>query len=402
MTPFKGFFALFSTLGLAAIACSVSVDLGTQPAPTRVSQPSVEQQVGTGVAQALQALTLQAPFATPTPTATPLAANPPVAAILSQPAQLSVSVATNCRAGPGINYGYVITIAPGTVVTLVGQDPADNYWVIEVPGDPGSVCWLWGQYASVTGNTVGLYFPATPVLFHYALSEPRNLRASCTANYASHDHGDGWNHDGHGGGEPPWGHPTPSPTPTPDHDEPPWGGHTPRPTRTPDDREPPWGNLTPRPTRTPDAEQSPSGSESASVTATASDADSADNDGSPSAAGTQADFATPWPTPTPELQSPESGADVQQGNAGAQWVSYGSGRRIDSWTITLRWKNTDGDQTGVRVYKNGHRVATLGKNASSYTDTISRDWEDGITYGVQVFNSYAVSSSVSVDVDRCR
>ena len=95
-------------------------------------------------------------------------------------------------------------------------------------------------------------------------------------------------------------------------------------------------------------------------------------------------------------------ANAQPSDSAAQWASYDSGHRIESWTITLRWKNTDGDQTGVRVYKNGHRVATLGKNASSYTDTISKGWDDDITYGVQVFNTYAVSSIVSVDVGRCR
>jgi hypothetical protein len=397
MTPFKGFFALFGILALAAIACGVSVDLGTQPTTTPLPELSVEQQVSTGVAQALQALTEQAPSATPSPSSTPLATETPVSAILSQPPQLSVSVDTNCRDGPSIYYGYVITIRPGTMVTVRGQDPADNYWLIDVPGYPGSVCWLWGEYASVTGNTADLYYPATPVLVNYTLSEPRNLRASCTANYTSYDHGDGWDHDGHGGGEPPWGHPTPSPTPTPDHHWPPWGGHTPRPTRTPDEHQPPWGDQELWTTRTPDAGQSPWGNQPASVSATPSGGDYSSG-GSLSASGAHGDFATPWPTLTPGYQ----GADGQQGNSSAQWASYGSGRRIESWTITLRWKNTDGYQTGVRVYKNGRRVATLGKNASSYTDTISKDWEDDITYGVRAFNSYAVSSIVSVDIGPCR
>jgi hypothetical protein len=402
MVPFKGFFALFCILGLAAIACGVSVDLGGQPAPTPVSQLSVEQQVGTGVAQALQALTQQAPSPTPTPTGTPLATNTPIAAIVSQAPQLSVSVATNCRTGPSSKYSYVITISPGTVVTVVGQDPIDNYWLIDVPGYPGSVCWLWGQYASVTGNTADLYYPATPVLSHYTLSEPRNLRVSCTANYASYDHGDGWNHGGHGGDEPPWGHPTPSPTPTPHDHEPPWGDHTARPTRTPDDHRPPWGGRESWATRTPDAEQSPAGNLPAFVSATPSAGDNDADDGGLWANGAQGDFATPWPTPTADDQGANSGNVGQLGSSGAQWASYDPGRRIDSWTITLRWKNTDGYQTGVRVYKNGRRVATLGKNATSYTDTISNGWDDDITYGVRVFNNYAVSSIVSVDVGRCK
>jgi hypothetical protein len=402
MTPFKGFFALFGILALAAIACGVSVDLGSQSAPSPVSELSVQQQVSTGVAQALQALTEMAPSATPATTGTPLATNTPIVAIFSQPPQLTVSTATNCRGGPSINYGYVTTIRPGTVVTVVGQDPADNYWVIDVPGYPGSVCWLWGQYASVTGNTVALYYPATPVLYNYTLSEPRNLRASCTANYASDDHEDGWNHDGHGGNEPPWGHPTASSTPTPDDHDPPWWGRTPRPTRTPDGHEPPWGGGGHWVTHTPDAGQSTSGDQPPSVSETPSGGDSHGDDGSPWANGTQGDFATSWLTPTPRSQGVDPAANDQPAHSSPQWASYDSERHIESWTITLRWKNTDGDQTGVRVYKNGHRVATLGKNASSYTDTVSNGWDDEITYGVQVFNTYAVSSIVKVDVGRCR
>jgi hypothetical protein len=399
MAPFKGFIALFGILALAAIACGVSVDLGSQPTPTPISQLPVEQQVSTGVAQALQALTEQAPSATPT--GTPLAIDTPTAPILSQVPQLSVSVATNCRTGPGSNYGYVITISPGAVVTVVGQDPADNYWVIDVPGYPGSVCWLWGQYAVVTGSTVGLYYPATPIPPVQTLSEPRNLRASCTANYVSYDHRDGGNHDGHGGDGPPWGHPTPSPTPTSDHHKPPWGDRTPRPTRTPDEHQHPWGGQGLWVTRTPDADQGPWGKQPQSLSATPA-GDHNSSEGSLGANGIHGDFATPWPALTPWYHTADPAPDAQQGNSSAQWASYDSGRRIESWTITLRWKNTDGDQTGVRVYKNGRRVATFGKNASSYTDTISRDWEHDITYGVQVFNSYAASSIVNVDVASCR
>jgi len=69
--------------------------------------------------------------------------------------------------------------------------------------------------------------------------------------------------------------------------------------------------------------------------------------------------------------------------------------------VVLKWKNIEADQTGVRVYRNGHRIATLGKNASSYTDTVSGDWDDDVTYGVQAFGHYSVSSIVSIDVDSC-
>ncbi len=172
MTALKKSLVLFCILALGAVACGISVDLGT---PQTVN-PNL---VPTMVAQTLQALTLQVESAastnTPTPTATPTPSNTP------EPAALSVSTSTTCYAGPSTGFGRVITIYPGTTVSVVGKDTADNYWVIDVPGYPGTVCWLSGQYALVTGDTADLPAPATPVVPRYTFSEPRNLRISCSS-----------------------------------------------------------------------------------------------------------------------------------------------------------------------------------------------------------------------------
>jgi hypothetical protein len=374
MVPFKGFFALFCALGLAALACGVSVDLGTQPSANPPSQLSVQEGVATGVAQTLQAFTLEAlsvaPTGTPSPTATATSTPIPL------PATLSVSVATNCRTGPNINFGLVITLRPGTVATIVGQDAADNYWIIDAPGYPGTVCWLSGEYASVSGYTGFLYSPATPVMSYYTLDEPRNLHASCTAQHSSDDHG-GWWDDGKGWDDgPPWGDKTPWADGPPSADETPWsdGGHGGGGTHSGDGGHggdgTQGGNGSPRAIRTPWA------------------------------IGTPWAFGTPWANWTPWANGLPWG-NGPQSNTGPQGVSYTQRDHITSWTIDLKWKNTDPDQTGVRVYKNGRRVATLGPHASSYTDTISDNWDDDITYGVQAFNGWTVSSIVSVDVGRC-
>ncbi len=63
-------------------------------------------------------------------------------------------------------------------MTVVGKDTGDNYWIIDVPGYPGTVCWLSGQYASVSGDTTDLSVPATTAIL-YALSSPDDLRISC-------------------------------------------------------------------------------------------------------------------------------------------------------------------------------------------------------------------------------
>lgn len=77
-----------------------------------------------------------------------------------------VSVATNCRTGPGQAYPSVYGLPVNVAGKVVGKNPSvSNYWVIEIPNSGGGTCWLWGQYATVTGDTSGLKVfavPATP------------------------------------------------------------------------------------------------------------------------------------------------------------------------------------------------------------------------------------------------
>ena len=262
MTALKRFLALSPILALAMAACSVTIDLGTQPLSGR-------DKASTMVAQTLQAFTQQAlsavPTNTPLPTPTTTPSNTPM------PATLSVSAATNCYAGPSSNYGFVITIRPGTIATVLGKDTADNYWIIDTPGYPGTLCWLSGQYAQVSGDTGNLPAPATPLASIYTLSEPRNLRVSCSSETISDPDGEGW------------------------HDE-------------------------------------------------------------------------------------------------------------SEWTVDFRWTNTEPDQTGVRVYRNGRLIATLRGHASSYTDIFFQHGRHHytVTYGVQAFKSGAVSSIVTTEVRRCK
>lgn len=270
MTPLKKIFLLFG-IALIGLACSVTVDLGA-PSSNATQTPTLTgiQQVSTMVAGTLEVFTQEAlsatPANTPTPSLTPTPTNTPL------PPTLSVSVATNCYAGPSAYYGLVITIRPGITVTVEGEDAADNYWIIDVPNYPGTVCWLSGQYASVSGDTSNLPAPATPAASNYTLSEPRNLRVSCSSTALSS---------------------------TPDPDD------------------------------------------------------------------------------------------------------YWWGNNASQWTVVFRWTNTDNDQTGVRVYRNGRQIATLHAHASSYTDTFVHFGHRDVTYGVQAFNNSEVSSIVTIEVHHC-
>lgn len=261
MMPVRTFLVLSCILTLAILACGISVDLGTGPSVSPTQGFSREDQISTMVAQTLQAFTQQALSATPANTATPT--NTPL------PPTLSVSAATDCFAGPRTNYGFVITLRPGTIVTVVGQDIADNYWIIAVPGYPGTVCWLSGQYTQVSGETANLPAPATPELSTYTLSEPRNLRLSCSSE-------------------------------------------------------------------------------------------------------------SPWGTPEP-------------------WWHDAS-----EWTVVFRWTNTDPDQAGVRVFRNGRQIAFLGGHANSYVDSFIMKWHHDVTYGVQAYKNRQVSSIVTIEMRHCK
>jgi hypothetical protein len=100
--------------------------------------PTVTDSVPT---QSATAIVLPSPVITSTPAFTPAMA------------QVSVSVPTNCRVGPGVAYERVGALLVGEIAEVVGRHSARNYWIIRNPDRPGELCWLWGAYATPTGNT---------------------------------------------------------------------------------------------------------------------------------------------------------------------------------------------------------------------------------------------------------
>jgi hypothetical protein len=70
--------------------------------------------------------------------------------------QISVSVDTNCRNGPGKVYQRVGALLVGEVAQVYGRDPTSRYWYIPNPDSSNEFCWVWGEYASLTGNTTFL------------------------------------------------------------------------------------------------------------------------------------------------------------------------------------------------------------------------------------------------------
>ena len=93
---------------------------------------------------------------TPAPTETATLPPTPVFTFTPTVPQISVSVATNCRVGPGKVYDRVGALLVGQVSEVVGRSQFSNYWYISNPNRAGGFCWLWGEYATVTGNVGAL------------------------------------------------------------------------------------------------------------------------------------------------------------------------------------------------------------------------------------------------------
>ncbi|MGD8604406.1 MAG: hypothetical protein PVF49_07530 [Anaerolineales bacterium] len=95
--------------------------------------------------------TPEAPTSTPTITPTATSSIPMV----------SVSQNTNCRFGPGTVYDLLGALLIGETTEVTARSSVPNYWVVSNPDRPGE-CWLWGQYASVTGDTSSLAVRTPP------------------------------------------------------------------------------------------------------------------------------------------------------------------------------------------------------------------------------------------------
>ena len=75
---------------------------------------------------------------------------------------VTVTTATNCRKGPGQNFGIVYGMPVGQVAKVIAKNSYSGYWIIEIPGQAGQTCWLWGQYAVINGDTSTLKEVVTP------------------------------------------------------------------------------------------------------------------------------------------------------------------------------------------------------------------------------------------------
>ena len=133
------------------------------------STPTIDpNSINTAVAQTLSAIQPQStqpgipitgmdtptPSLTPSPTASPTITLTPTPVFTATPSvpQISVSVPTNCRVGPGKVYDRVGGLQVGEITEVIGRSLNGNYWYVRNPDSPNNFCWLWGEYATLAGN----------------------------------------------------------------------------------------------------------------------------------------------------------------------------------------------------------------------------------------------------------
>jgi hypothetical protein len=152
-------------LSIAVLACGVPA-VATPPSDsdainTAVAETVIARFVQEALSQTLTptlvptlTFTPEPPALTPTETVTlspTLTATPFFTATPVVP-QISVSVPTNCRVGPGRVYRRVGAILVGQIAEVYGRDPTGRYWYIRNPSSSSGFCWAWGEYATVSGN----------------------------------------------------------------------------------------------------------------------------------------------------------------------------------------------------------------------------------------------------------
>jgi hypothetical protein len=76
---------------------------------------------------------------------------------------ITVNLDTNCRRGPGKAYEIIGDLQVGEQGQVIGNYPDADYWVIIEP-TLGRECWLWGNYATVTGDTSPLRNYTAPAM----------------------------------------------------------------------------------------------------------------------------------------------------------------------------------------------------------------------------------------------
>lgn len=157
-----------------SLACSQSTPLA--PSDPNALNTSIAQTVAARQTEAALNNPATATFTntpeTPTLTLEPTLSATPDFTPTSETPMISVSQDTNCRVGPGSVYEKVGMLLVGETAEVVGREPKGEYWYIRNPDEGAEYCWVWGEYATVTGNILPLLYmsPPPPPVTSFTLS----------------------------------------------------------------------------------------------------------------------------------------------------------------------------------------------------------------------------------------
>lgn len=154
-SPFPLFIIL---LWLASLACG-----GTAIVPTLDPNAAQTAIVETIVALQVQATpSAQATSTSELPTMTASPSFTPEPTGTSTVPMISVTVDTNCRTGPGRDYERVGILLVGETTEIIGRDAFGQYWYVRNPDVGPEYCWVSGEYAVISGNTLALLVQPVP------------------------------------------------------------------------------------------------------------------------------------------------------------------------------------------------------------------------------------------------
>ena len=167
--------------------------LETIVAQTMTAMPAIVDEIEpTGVMPSLTPT--ESPSPTVTHTEAPTLTLTLTATVTPSIPMVTVSVATNCRTGPGKIYDWVSVLDVGRQAEVVARNVDSTYWVIKNPGGAGT-CWLWGNHATVSGSIAALpvwdapptptpsAITATPIRVMLKVSVPTNCRVGPGKGY---------------------------------------------------------------------------------------------------------------------------------------------------------------------------------------------------------------------------
>lgn len=151
-----GFVLIGLVLISACAALAPAAPIGENELHTLVagSMTAVAQEVG--LTMTYLAPPTETPTATATLTQTPTLTEAPTLTPTVQVVMLQITGNTNCRRGASTYFPVITTFSAGTLLEVLGRNPAGDYFYVRQPEQNGQACWIWDEFATVLGDTGSL------------------------------------------------------------------------------------------------------------------------------------------------------------------------------------------------------------------------------------------------------